>query len=71
MQVGLCDDVHLPPLSWIMYCDPNGFWTRYDVVMEVEQGHYGQVLPPPPSHPNEGGGGGCRAKGKGRWHMSF
>jgi Domain of unknown function (DUF4283) len=45
VRVGLCDAMHLPPLQWILYCDPNGFWTRYDVTMEVESGSFGVFHP--------------------------
>jgi hypothetical protein len=44
---GACDAAHLPPLQWIMYCDQNGFWTRYDLGMEVKRG---QGVVPPPCH---------------------
>jgi hypothetical protein len=47
IQEGACDAAHLPPLQWIMYCDQNSFWTRYDVGMEVKRG---QGVVPPPCH---------------------
>jgi hypothetical protein len=36
-----CDAMHLPQLTWILYCDPNGFWTQYDVTMEIESDPFG------------------------------
>jgi hypothetical protein len=50
-------------------CDPNGFWTRYDVSIEVEQGGFVPPPPlPPPSHQSGSGGAGSgdRSKGKGK-----
>jgi hypothetical protein len=29
-----------------MYCDPNEFWTRDDISMEVEQGGFSPPTPP-------------------------
>lgn len=55
IRVGLCDDRHIPNLSWIMYYDQNGYWTRYDVAVKVEQDLY---APPPHSPPPPGGGNG-------------
>jgi hypothetical protein len=49
VRVGFCDTVQLPLLQWITYCDPNEFWPRYDVLMEVEQGGFVPPPPPPPS----------------------
>jgi hypothetical protein len=52
-----------------MYYDPNDFWTRYDVGMEVERGSGVVPPPPPPPPPVTGSGwpGNDRVKGKGKW----
>jgi hypothetical protein len=69
VRVGFCDTMQLPPLQLITYCDPNGFWTRYDISMVVEQGGF-TPLPPPPSVQQplgpSGMGSGERSKGKGK-----
>jgi hypothetical protein len=57
VRVGLCDAIQLPPLQWIMYYDPNAFWTRYDVGMKVKQGPV----------TSSGGLGNDIVKGKGKW----
>jgi Domain of unknown function (DUF4283) len=54
--VGLCDNRDLPALLWMLYCDQSGFWSHFDVSLEIEQ------PPPPPvtqsSSRGLGGGGG-------------
>jgi hypothetical protein len=37
VYVGLCDKHDLSALLWILYCDNSGFWSRFDVSMEIEQ----------------------------------
>jgi Domain of unknown function (DUF4283) len=48
VRVGLYNVMHLPPLTCILYCDPNGFWTHHDVSMEIESCPFGSFNPPPP-----------------------
>jgi hypothetical protein len=71
VRVGLCDGRHIPPLSWIIYCDPSGFWTRYDIEMEVEQSGVQAPPIPPPLPPRDGGSGGVgpgdRARPRPHW----
>jgi hypothetical protein len=72
VRVGLCDDRHVPSLMWLMYCDQSGFWSRYDISLEIEQ--VGPMMPPP--HPprtggSEGSGSGGSngsGSGRGRWN---
>jgi hypothetical protein len=69
VRVGFCDTVKLPPMHWITYCDPNGFWTRYNISMEVEQGRFVPPPPPPPFHTSQVQGVlvvGTDLRGKGR-----
>lgn len=51
-----------------MYYDESGFWTRYDIAMEVEQAPAHPHPPPPPPQGGKGSSGnGDRSKNKGRW----
>jgi Domain of unknown function (DUF4283) len=68
VRVGLCAATQLPSMQWVMYCDPQGYWTRYDVSMEVEQPAFGQTfsqsIPPMGQGP-----GGTGSKPRGRAHL--
>jgi hypothetical protein len=58
VRVRPCDG-QIPPLIWLMYCDQDDFWSRYDVLLEIE--HAPLVPQPPP--PSGGGSEGSGIKG--------
>jgi Domain of unknown function (DUF4283) len=70
VRVRLCEATQLPPLQWVMYCDPQGYWTRYDVSMEVEQPTFGQTFSQSLPQMGQGPGGNDRPKPRGRANTS-
>jgi hypothetical protein len=53
-----------------MYCDPQGYWTRYDVSMEVEQPTFRQTFSQSLPQMGQGPGGNDRPKPRGRANTS-
>jgi hypothetical protein len=53
VRMGLCDNRDLSVLLWMLYCDQSGFWSCFDVSLEIEQ-----PLPPPVIQSSSGGSGG-------------
>jgi uncharacterized membrane protein YgcG len=55
VRVSSCDNRDLSAQLWILYYDQSGFWSRFDVSLEIEQ-----LIPPslPQSQSSRGSGGG-------------
>jgi hypothetical protein len=70
VRVGLCEATQLPPLQWVMYCDPQGYWTRYDVSMEVEHPAFGQMFSQSLPQMGQGLGGNDGTKTRGHANTS-
>jgi uncharacterized membrane protein YgcG len=65
VRVSLCDNRDLSAQLWILYYDQSGFWSRFDVPLEIEQ-LIPLSLPQSQSSRGSGsGGGGSSGSGSG------